>query len=192
MKKEYLKPIIGYFSEIKNEKLLKKIIEKYEDDNAPYEEACLVMKNDFEGKSTGDVFAVLDYENSFTIIDLYGNVETYYKDNFLERYVDVCEIACYFEDYFEYCGYDDPRFYKLFVPLWVDICSTINRYGLNKEKFLSCFKQNNCDVAYNIVQEYYDCLKTNSVREFIKDYYIYKLHFSKTNSVREFVKYYNL
>ncbi len=187
MKKEYLKTIIGYFCEIKNETVLKKIIENYEDDSASYKETYLVMKNDFEGKPTGKVFAVLDYENSFTIIDLYGNVETYYKDNFSERYVDVCEIACYFKD----CYYD-PRSYKLFIPLWVDICSTINRYGLNKEKFLSCFKKNNGDVDYDVVQEYYDCLKTDSVNDFVKYYYIYKLYLSKTDTVRYFIERYKL
>lgn len=190
MKKEYLKTIIGYFCEIKNETVLKKILENYEnyeDYNASYKEAYLVMKNDFKGNATGDVFAVLDYENSFTIIDVYGNVETYYKDNFSERYVDICEIACYFKD----CYYN-PRSYKLFIPLWVDICSTINRYRLNKEKFLSCFKQNNGNVNYEAVQHFYDCLKTDSVRDFIKEYYIYKLYFSKTDFVRDFIKYYNL
>ena len=164
MKIEYLKTIIGYFREIENEKLLKKIIENYKD--ASYKEACLVLKNDFEGKATRKVFAVLDYENSFTIIDLYGNVETYYKDNFSERYVDVCEIAYYFNNE----HYNGPRIYTRFRPLWVDVCSTINRYGLNKEKFLRCFKKNNGDVNYDIVQEYRDCLKTDSVSNFIKYY----------------------
>ena len=186
MKKEYLKTIIGYFSEIKNnETVLKKILENHEDSS--YKEASLVMKNDFEGNATGEIFAVLDYENSFTIIDFYRNVETYYKDNFSERYVDVCEIACYFKD----CYYD-PRSYKFFIPLWVDICSTINRYGLDKEKFLSCFKQNNGNVNYDVVQEYHDCLKFNSVIDFVKYYYIYKLYLSKTDTVRYFIKHYNL
>lgn len=168
MKKEYLKTIIGYFSEIENEKLLKKIIENYKDDDVSYKEACLVMKNDFEGKATRKVFAVLDYENSFTIIDLYGNVETYYKDNFSERYVDVYDIDYYFNNE----HYKGTRIHKLFRPLWVDVCSTINRHGLNKEKFLSCFKNNDGDVNYDIVQEYRDCLKTDSVINFINYYYI--------------------
>ena len=189
MTREYLEAIIGYFTEIEDEEMLKKIIKNYEDDNASYKEAYLVMKNDFEGKATGDVFAVLDYETSFTIIDLYGNVETYDVDDVSERYVYVCDIAYYFKDCYRYY---DPKFYKLFTPLWVDICSTINRYGLNKEKFLSCFKQNNGSVNYDIVQEYYDCLKTDSVSDFIKYHYIYKLYFSKINSVRDFIKYHKL
>lgn len=183
MEREYLKAIIGYFHNVDNEELLERIIKNYED--ASYKKAYLVIQNDFKGESTGKSYAVLDYETSFTIIDEYGNAETYYKDNFSERYVDVCEIAYYFKD----CYYD-PSAYKLFIPLWVDICSTINRYGLKKEKFLSNFKKNNGDINYDAVQEFYYCLKTDSVSSFVKYHYIYKLCFSKPDSVsvRNFIK----
>lgn len=165
MTREDVKVMIGDFREIENEKLLEKIIEKYEDDDASYNEAYLISQN-------GDVFAVLDYETSFTVIDEYGNAETYDEDDVSERYneIELQKFDDYFDDYFEDCGYDD-RFYTLFKPLRQDIYLTIFEHSLDEEKFLRCFMKNNGDVDYDVVQHYYNCLKLDSVSDFIKEYY---------------------
>lgn len=168
MTREDVKVMIGDFREIENEKLLEKIIENYEDDDASYKEAYLILQND-EGNKSGDVFAVLDYETSFTVIDEYGNAETYYEDDVSEQYTEI-EIQK-IDDYFEDCGYDD-RFYTLFKPLWQDIYYTIVEYGLDEEKFLRCFETNDgVGVNYDTVQHFYNCLKLDSVSDFINEYY---------------------
>ena len=168
MTRENVKVMIGDFREIENEKLLEKIIERYEDDDASYKEAYLILQNE-EENTNGDVFVILDYETSFTVIDEYGNAQIYDEDDVSEQYaeIDIQKIDEYFED----CDYDD-RFYTLFKPLWKDIYYTIVEYGLDEEKFLSCFKQNNgFDVNYDTVQHFYNCLKLDSVSDFINDYY---------------------
>ena len=76
MEREEVKVMIGDFREIENEKLLEKIIENYEDDDGSYKEAYLILQNESEKNKSGDVFAVLDYETSFTVIDVYGNPTT--------------------------------------------------------------------------------------------------------------------
>ena len=168
MTREDVKTMIGDFREIENEKLLEKIIESYEDDDASYKEAYLISQND-EGNKSGDVFAVLDYETSFTVIDEYGNAQTYDEDDVSERYteIEIEKFEDYFEDYFDGCDCDD-RFYKLFKPLCNDIYSTIVENGLDEKKFLSCFKQN---INYDVVKYFYNCLKQDSVSDFIKEYY---------------------
>lgn len=172
MTREDVKVMIGDFREIENEKLLEKIIENYEDDDASYKEAYLILQNESEGNKSGDVFAVLDYETSFTVIDEYGNAQTYDEDDVSEQY-DEIYIQELFQP-FEYCGYDD-RFYKLFKPLWKDIYCTIIEYGLDEEMFLRCFVKyiddDEVDVDYEAVQHYYNCLKNDSVSDFINEYY---------------------
>ena len=80
MTREDVKVMIGDFREIEDEKLLEKIIERYEDDDASYKEAYLISQKDSE-KNTDVYFAVLDYVTSFTVIDEYGNAQTYDEDN---------------------------------------------------------------------------------------------------------------
>lgn len=48
MTREDVKIMIGDFREIENEKLLEKIIENYEDDDASLYEAYLILQNDEE------------------------------------------------------------------------------------------------------------------------------------------------
>ena len=169
MTREDVKIMIGDFREIENEKLLEEIIESYEDDDASYKEAYLILQNESEGNKSGDVFAVLDYETSFTVIDVYGNAQIYDEDDVSEQYAEI-DIQR-FDDYFEDCDYDD-RFYKLFKPLWKDIYYTIIEYSLDEEKFLRYFVNNTCDgVNYDTVQHFYNCLKNDSVSDFIKEYY---------------------
>ena len=170
MIKEDVKVMIGDFREIEDEKLLEKIIESYEDDDASYEEAYLISQKD--EKNTDVYFAVLDYETSFTVIDENGNAETYDEDDVSERYneIELQKFYDYFDDYFEDCGYDD-RFYTLFRPLRQDIYITIFENLLDEEKFLRCFMKNNGDVDYEAVQHYYNCLKHDSVSDFINCYY---------------------
>ena len=105
--------MIGDFRDIENEKLLEKIIESYEDDDASYKEAYLILQNDDDGNKSGDVFAVLDYETSFTVIDVYGNAQIYDEDDVSEQYAEI-DIQR-FDDYFEDC---DDKYYRLFKPLW--------------------------------------------------------------------------
>lgn len=168
MTRENVKVMIGDFREIENEKLLEKIIESYKDDDASYKEAYLILQNE-EENTNGDVFVILDYETSFTVIDEYGNAQIYDEDDVSEQYAEI-DIQK-FDEYFEDCDYDD-RFYTLFKPLWKDIYYTVVEYGLDEEKFLSCFKQNNgVDVNYDTVQHFYNCLKLDSVSDFINDYY---------------------
>ena len=171
MIREDVKVMIGDFREIENEKLLKKIIESYEDDDASYKEAYLISQKDSE-KNIDVVFAVLDYVTSFTVIDEYGNAKIYNEGDVSERYneIDIQKFYDYFYDYFEECIYDD-KFYTLFNPLYRDIYFTICEYGLDEEKFLSCFKKNNGKVDYDIVNNYYNCLKQDSVSDFVKEYY---------------------
>ena len=170
MIKEDVKVMIGDFREIEDEKLLEKIIESYEDDDASYEEAYLISQKD--EKNTDVYFAVLDYETSFTVIDENGNAETYDEDDVSDRYteIELQKFYDYFDDYFEDCGYDD-RFYTLFRPLRQDIYITIFENLLDEEKFLRCFMKNNGDVDYEAVQHYYNCLKLDSVSDFINEYY---------------------
>lgn len=173
MTRDDVKTMIGDFREIENEKLLEKIIENYEDDDASYKEAYLIIQNESEGNKSGDVSAVLDYETSFTVIDEYGNAQIYDVDDVSEQYNEdeLQKFEDYFDDYFEDCGYDD-RFYKLFKPLWLDIYYTIDEYGLDKEKFLSCFaKYTDGDVDYEIVQFFHNCLELDHVSDFIKEIY---------------------
>ena len=175
MEREDVKVMIGDFREIENENLLEKIIENYEDDDASYKEAYLILQNESERNKSGDVFAVLDYVTSFTVIDVYGNAETYDEDDVSERYAEI-EIQELFQG-FEYCGYDS-RFYTLFKPLWKDIYYTINEYGLDGEEFVKCFikyTEDDYDVDYEVAQHFYNCLKQDSVRDFINEYYNYNL-----------------
>ena len=171
MTRDDVKVMIGDFREIENEKLLEQIIERYEDDDASYKEAYLISQNDSE-KNTNSDFAVLDYGTSFTVIDQYGDAEIYDEDDVSERY-DEIYIQELFQD-FEYCGYDD-RFYTLFKPLWKDIYYTIIEYGLDEEEFVRCFVKNtdddDWDIDYDVVKHFYNCLKTDSVRDFINLYY---------------------
>ena len=166
MIREDVKVMIGDFREIEDEKLLEKIIESYEDDDASYNEAYLISQKD--EKNTDVYFAVLDYVTSFTVIDEDGNAQTYDEDEVSERYaeIDIEELFQPFED----CYYDD-RFYTLFKPLWKDIYYTMIEYMLDKEEFVRCFMKNNGDVDYEVVQHYYNCLKNDSVSDFIKCYY---------------------
>ena len=172
MTRDDVKTMIGDFREIENEKLLEKIIESYEDDDASYKEAYLILQNETEGNKSGDVSAVLDYGTSFTVIDEYGNAQIYDEDDVSEQY-DEIYIQELFQP-FECCGYDD-RFYTLFKPLWKDIYYTIIEYGLDEERFCRCFTKyiddDEVDVDYETVQHYYNCLKLGSVSDFIKEYY---------------------
>ena len=172
MIREDVKVMIGDFREIEDEKLLEKIIEGYEDDDASYEEAYLISQKD--EKNTDVYFAVLDYGTSFTVIDEFGNAQIYNEDEVSERYneIDMQKFYDYFEDYFEESIYDG-KFYESLNTLWKDIYYTIEEYGLDKEKFLSCFMKNNGKVDYDIVNNYYNCLKFDSatVSDFIKEYY---------------------
>ena len=170
MTREDVKVMIGDFREIEDEKLLEKIIEGYEDDDASYEEAYLISQK--EGNTNEDAFAVLDYGTSFTVIDENGNAKTYDEEDVSERYneIELQKFYDYFDDYFEDCDFDD-RFYTLFKPLRQDIYFTIDEYGLDEEKFLRSFMKNNGDVDYDVVQHFYNCLKLDSVNDFIKEYY---------------------
>ena len=170
MIREDVKAMIGDFREIENEKLLEKIIEEYEDDDASYKEAYLISQKD--EKNADVYFAVLDYGTSFTVIDENGNAQIYDEDDVSDKYaeIDMQEFYDYFDDYFEDCEFDD-RFYTLFKPLYRDIYFTICEYGLDEEKFLSCFMTNNGDVDYDVVKHYYNCLKLDSVSDFINEYY---------------------
>ena len=177
MTREDVKVMIGDFREIENEKLLEKIIENYEDDDASYKEAYLILQNESEGNKSGDVFAVLDYGTYFTVIDEYGNTQIYDVDDVSEKYNEI-EMQELFKD-FEYCGYDD-RFYTLFKPLWQDIYCTIYEYGLDGEEFVRCFAKytyddDDFDVDYDVVQHFYNCLKLDSVSDFINEYYNHNL-----------------
>ena len=173
MTREDVKTMIGDFREIEDEKLLEKIIEKYEDEDASYEEAQLISKKDSEKNIDVD-FAVLDYVTSFTIIDEYGNAKIYNEDDVSERYneIDMQQFYDYFYDYFEECVFDG-IFYESLNTLWKDIYFTICEYGLDKEKFLRCFMKNNGKVDYDVVWNFYNCLKFDSVTvsDFIKEYY---------------------
>ena len=173
MTRQDVKVMIGDFREIDNEKLLEEIIESYEDDDASYKEAYLILQNDDDGNKSGDVFAVLDYETSFTVIDVYGNAQTYDEDYVSKMYaeIDVEKFENYFDDYFEGCGCYD-RYYRSFKPLWKDIYNTIIEYRLDEEKFLNCFKNDDSNsVNYDTVQHFYNCLKNDQVSDFIKEYY---------------------
>lgn len=171
MERQDVKTMIGDFREIENEKLLEKIIENYEDDDASYKEAYLISQND-EGNKSGDVFAVLDYGTSFTVIDEYGNAQIYDEDDVSEKYNEdeLQKFEDYFDDYFDGCSSYD-RFYRLFKPLWLDIYYTIDEHVLDKEKFLRCFKSDDGDVNYDIVQFFHYCLEFDHVSDFIKEYY---------------------
>ena len=170
MIREDVKVMIGDFREIEDEKLLEKIIESYEDDDASYKEAYLISQKD--EKNADEYFAVLDYETSFTVIDEYGNAQTYDEDDVSERYneIELQKFYDYFYDYFEECIYDG-KFYTLFNPLYRDIYFTICEYGLDEEKFLRCFMKNNGKVDYDVVKYFYNCLKNDSVSDFINCYY---------------------
>lgn len=173
MEREDVKVMIGDFREIENEKLLEEIIENYEDDDASYKEAYLILQNNDDGNKSGDVSAVLDYETSFTVIDVYGNAQTYDEDDVSEQYAEI-DIQR-FDDYFDGCfdDYDD-KYYRLFKPLWKDIYYTISEYGLDEEKFLSCFKNDDSNsVNYDTVQNFQYCLEFDHVRDFINCYYNY-------------------
>ena len=171
MTREDVKTMIGDFREIENEKLLEKIIERYEDDDASYKEAYLISQNNEENINE-DVFVVLDYGTSFAVIEEYGNAQIYDEDDVSEKYNedDIQKFEDYFEDYFDGCSFYD-KFYRLFEPLWLDIYYTIVEYGLNKEKFLRCFKSDDGDVDYDIVQFFRYCLEFDHVSDFIKEIY---------------------
>ena len=172
MTRDDVKTMIGDFREIENEKLLEKIIESYEDDDASYKEAYLIIQNESEGNKSGDVSAVLDYGTSFTVIDEYGNAQIYDEDDVSEQHNEdeLQKFEDYFDDYFEGCGSYD-RFYKLFKPLWLDIYHTIDEHGLDKAKFLRCFKSDDGDVDYDTVQNFKYCLEFDHVSDFINEIY---------------------
>lgn len=189
MTREDVKTMIGDFREIENEKLLEKIIESYEDDDASYKEAYLIIQNESEGNKSGEIFspldqeacalldherpfAVLDYETSFTVIDEYGNAQIYDEDDVSEQYNEdeIQKFEDYFDDYFDGCSSYD-RFYKLFKPLWLDIYYIIDEHGLDKAKFLRCFKSDDGDVDYDAVQYFHYCLEFDHVSDFIKECY---------------------
>ena len=173
MTREDVKVMIGDFREIENEKLLEKIIESYEDDDASYKEAYLISQKDSEKNIDVDS-AVLDYGTSFTVIGEYGNAKIYDEDDVSERYneIDMQKFYDYFYDYFEECV-DDGKFYESLNTLWKDIYYTIEEYELDKEKFLSCFMKNNGKVDYDVVLNFYNCLKFDyaTVSDFVKYYY---------------------
>lgn len=173
MERQDVKVMIGDFSEIENEKLLEKIIESYEDDDASYKEAYLISQKEenISGYLNEHFFAVLDYGTSFTVIDEYGNAQTYDEDDVSEQYaeIELQKFKDYFDDYFEEC--DCNKFYKFLNPLWKDIHYIISEYGLDKEKFLSCFKNNDGDVDCEIVQYFYNRLEFDSISDFIKEIY---------------------
>ena len=186
MTREDVKTMIGDFREIENEKLLEKIIEGYEDDDASYKEVYLISQKDSE-KNTNVYFAVLDYVTSFTVIDEYGNAQTYDKEDVAERYneIDMQKFYDYFYDYFEESVYDG-KFYESLNKLWKDIYHIIDEYRLDKEKFLRCFMKDNGKVDYDVVWKFYNCLKFDyavwnfynclkfdsaTVSDFIKEYY---------------------
>lgn len=191
MTREDVKVMIGDFREIENEKLLEKIIESYEDDDASYKEAYLILQNDNECNKSGDVFAVLDhkacalldherpfvvldYKTSFTVIDEYGNAQTYDEDDVSEAYteIELQKFENYFDDYFDGCCYYYDKYYTLFKPLWKDIYQTIVEYGLDKQQFLSCFKNDDDDeINYEIVQFFQYCLEFDHVNDFINEIY---------------------
>ena len=172
MIREDVKAMIGDFREIENEKLLEKIIEEYEDDDASYKEAYLISQKD--EKNADVYFAVLDYGTSFTVIDENGNAQIYDEDDVSDKYaeIDMQEFYDYFYDYFEESVYDG-KFYESLNTLWKDIYYTIEEYGLDKEKFLRCFMKNNGKVDYDVVWNFYQCLKFDyaSVSDFINEYY---------------------
>ena len=172
MTRQDVKTMIGDFREIENEKLLEKIIERYENDDASYKEAYLISQKDEKNVDVDS--AVLDYETSFTVIDEDGNAQTYNEDDVSERYneIDMQKFYDYFYDYFEESVYDG-KFYESLNTLWKDIYYTIEEYGLDKEKFLSCFMKNNGKVDYDVVWNFYNCLKFDyaTVSDFIKYYY---------------------
>ena len=174
MTREDVKVMIGDFREIENEKLLEKIIEEYEDDDASYKEAYLISQKEknISGYLNEYFFAVLDYGTSFTVIDEYGDAKTYDESDVSERYneIELKKFYDYFYDYFEECVYDG-KFYESLNTLWKDIYYTIKEYGLDKEKFLSCFMKHNGDVDYEVVRYYHNCLKNDSVSDFINCYY---------------------
>ena len=173
MTREDVKVMIGDFREVWNEKLLEKIIENYKDDDASYKEAYLIVqkKENISGYLNEYFFAVLDYGTSFTVIDEYGNAETYDEDDVSEQYyeTEMQKFYDYFGDYFEDCDYD----YKLstLLKLWKDIYYIIDEYELDKEKFLSCFIQNDGDIDYETVQFFQYCLEFDYVSDFVKEIY---------------------
>ena len=170
MTRDDVKVMIGDFNEIENEKLLEKIIEGYEDDDASYKEAYLISQKDEHNANVDS--AVLDYGTYFTVIDEYGNTQIYDVDDVSEKYNEdeLQKFEDYFDDYFDGCSSYD-RFYRLFKPLWLDIYYIIDEYKLDKEKFLSCFKLDDGDVDYDIVQFFHHCLEFDHVRGFINEYY---------------------
>ena len=172
MTRQDVKVMIGDFREIENEKLLEEIIESYEDDDASYKEAYLILQKEenISGYLNEYFFAVLDYGTSFTVIDEYGNAQTYDEDDVSEAYteIDIEKFEDYFDGYFY--EYDD-RYYRFFKPLWKDIYYTIDEYGLDKEKFLSCFKNNDDEINYDVVQYFHYCLEFDHVSDFIKECY---------------------
>ena len=173
MTRQDVKTMIGDFREIENEKLLEKIIEGYEDDDASYKEVYLISQKDSE-KNTDVYFAVLDYGTSFTVIDEDGNAQTYNEEDVSERYnqIDMQKFYDYFYDYFEE-SVCDGKFYESLNKLWKDIYYTIEEYGLDKEKFLRCFMKNDGKVDYDVVWNFHNCLKFDyaTVSDFIKYYY---------------------
>lgn len=68
--------MIGKCRKVQNEELLNRLIQKYDTD-ASYQDAYLVVQNELEGNVGGDVYLILDYEDSFTVIDVDGNSITY-------------------------------------------------------------------------------------------------------------------
>ena len=178
MTREDVKVMIGDFNEIYNEKLLEKIIENYEDDDASYKEAYLILQKEKNiSEYLNEYFsAVLDYGTSFTVIDEYGNAQIYDVDDVSEKYNEdeLQKFEDYFDDYFDGCSSYD-RFYKLLNPLWLDIYYIIDEYGLDKEKFLSCFKLDDGDIDYDTAQFFHYCLEFDHVSDFINEIYNSKL-----------------
>ena len=124
MTRQDVKTMIGDFREIENEKLLEKIIERYEDDDASYKEVYLISQKEknISGYLNEYFFAVLDYGTSFTVIDEDGNAQTYNEDDVSEKYteIDMQKFYDYFYDYFEKSVYDG-KFYESWNTFWKDI-----------------------------------------------------------------------
>lgn len=160
--------MIGKCRKIQYEELMNRLIQKYDTD-ASYQDAYLVVQNELEGNVGGDVYLILDYGTSFTVIDVDGNSITYDEDDVSEEKVDI-ELQK-ISDYFEDCEYDD-RFYTKFKPLWTDIYYTIEEYGLDRDKFLREFyTKDGVGVDYDVVEFFKRCLERGEIKRFITGNY---------------------
>lgn len=152
-----VKLVIGDYSTFENEKLLEEMIQKFDED-ASYSDAYLASKD-------GDIYLVLEYNGDYTRVvndSFDGGISD--EDAYSETIEN--EIGDYFED----CEYDD-RFYTMFKPLWEDIYWTIEKHGLDKEKFLNCFYTKDGLVDYDVVEFFERCLDRGEITRFITGNY---------------------